>query len=91
MNEKYVQRSQCEATQLEDEWVILDTHLYTITKINDVGGFCWSLLNQPKSLVMLVDAISGEYKAESKSEAIHQDIEKFLSDLMSCGLVEHAS
>jgi Coenzyme PQQ synthesis protein D (PqqD) len=91
VNGKYVQRSQCEATQLEDEWVILDTHLYTITKINDVGGFCWSLLTQPKSLEMLVDAVSGEYRAESKRETIHQDIEKFLSDLMSCGLVEHAS
>jgi hypothetical protein len=89
---KYVQQDQCEATQLEDEWVILNTRLYTITKINEVGGFCWSLLTQPKSLDMLVDAITEQYEAESSAGDIQQDIEMFLSDLMNYGLVElHAS
>jgi Coenzyme PQQ synthesis protein D (PqqD) len=91
LNAKYVQRSQCEATQLEDEWVILDTYLYTITKINEVGGFCWSLLSEPKTLDTLVKAVTEKYNAESSTKTIQQDIGKFLSDLMSYGLVEHAS
>jgi Coenzyme PQQ synthesis protein D (PqqD) len=91
VNTMYMQRSECEATQLEDEWVILDTHFYTITKINEVGGFCWSLLTQPRSLDMLVQAVEEEYNAELSTETVKQDIEKFLSDLMSYGLVEHAS
>jgi hypothetical protein len=89
---KYVQRDQCEATQLEDEWVILNTRLYTITKINGVGGFCWSLLTQPKTLEMLVDAITEQYEAVNSAGDIKQDIKTFLSDLMFYGLVEqHAS
>jgi Coenzyme PQQ synthesis protein D (PqqD) len=91
VNAKYIQRSECEATQLEDEWVILDTHLYTITKINEVGGFCWSLLTQPRTLHMLVQAVTDEYNAVISTETVQQDIERFLSDLMSYGLVEHAS
>jgi hypothetical protein len=91
VNAKFIQRSECEATQLEDEWVILDVHLYTITKINEVGGFCWSLLTQPRSLDMLVRAVTEEYNAVISTETVQQDIERFLSDLMSYGLVEHAS
>jgi Coenzyme PQQ synthesis protein D (PqqD) len=87
---KYMQREQCEATQLEDEWVILDTRLYTITKINDVGGYCWSLLNQPKTLDLLVDAVTEKYEAKNTGGTIRQDIERFLSELISYGLVEHA-
>jgi Coenzyme PQQ synthesis protein D (PqqD) len=87
---KYVQRDQCEATQLEDEWVILNTRLYTITKINGVGGFCWSLLTQPKTLEMLVDAIAEQYNTENSIEDIKQDMKGFLSELMSYGLIKHA-
>jgi Coenzyme PQQ synthesis protein D (PqqD) len=91
VNVKYVQRDQCEATQLEDEWIILDTHLYTITKINEVGGFCWSLLTQPRSLDMLVQAVTDKYNAKSSIEIVQHDVENFLSDLISYGLLEHAS
>ena len=91
MNTSYVQRSQCEATQIEDDWVILDTNLYTITKINDVGGFCWSLLNEPKTLDSLVDSVTEEFYVKIPKSTIQRDIENFLSDLLNYGLVEHAS
>ena len=83
----YIQKSNYETTQFEDEWIILNTDNYTITKLNDLGGFCWSLLNEPQTLTNLQQAI----KKEFQNEADELDIESFLSDLIQCGLVKHAS
>lgn len=83
----YVQKDHCDATQLDDEWLILNTANYSITKLNEVGGFCWSLLNDSQTVDSLIQAIDNDF--ESKIEIIEKDIEEFLSDLIQCGLIQH--
>ena len=46
MKTQYIQKGNYEATELDGEWIILNTDQYTITKLNDEGGHCWSLLNE---------------------------------------------
>ncbi|WP_282173057.1 PqqD family protein [Cytobacillus firmus] len=84
---RYVQKSSYEATHLDNEWIILNTDDYTVTKLNDIGGLCWSLLEAEQTLESLTQAVGREYLETEVSES---EIEEFLSQLMECGLVKYA-
>ncbi|MDR7073352.1 PqqD family protein [Fictibacillus barbaricus] len=88
----FIQQKQCDATLLDDELIIVDTRYHTITKLNHVGGFCWSLLSEPLTIDFLVNAVKQKYDIEDSQQLkVQQDLERFLSELMNCGLVNHAS
>jgi hypothetical protein len=77
-----------EAIQLDMEWIILNTDEYTLTKLNSVGGFCWSLLGAAQTVTSISEAVRKEY--ESASDTVEEDIEAFLNDMIRRGLVQHA-
>ncbi|ULL16613.1 PqqD family protein [Paenibacillus sp. H1-7] len=89
MMTKYVRKNDYEAIQLDGEWIILDADNYTVTKLNETGGFCWSLFTEAQSIETLMHAVRDRYK--QVDETIEQDLEAFLSDLYQCGLIENAS
>ncbi|SEC07873.1 PqqD family protein [Paenibacillus sp. GP183] len=84
----YIRKNDYEAVQLDLECIILNTDAFTVIKLNEVGGFCWSLLGEVQSIDSIVQAIRMEY--EFVEESVEQDIEAFLSELIEQGLVEHA-
>ncbi|MBD8071117.1 PqqD family protein [Bacillus sp. PS06] len=86
MSIKYIRRSDYEATILDDEVIILNTDNYTITKVNEVGGFCWELLHESLTINNIIDALQTKYYQDQTEE----DVESFLSVMMECGLVKHA-
>jgi hypothetical protein len=85
---QYIQKNNYETTKLDDEWIILNTDNYTITKLNDLGGFCWTLLQETQTINSLHQAIESEYNLTN--EKIESDIETFLSDLIKYGLINDA-
>jgi Coenzyme PQQ synthesis protein D (PqqD) len=87
----FIQKGNVEATELDGEWVILNTEQFTITKLNGAGGLCWSLLNKNQTVDTLTNSLVEEYKAVQNKEQIKQDVEEFLSNLTECGLIEHVN
>jgi hypothetical protein len=83
---QFIQKNSFEATQIEDEWIILDTDQYTVTRLNDLGGFCWQKLCEAQTVDSLQTTIDKEYGADCEKDAI----DKFLTDLEKCGLINHA-
>ncbi|MCK1993424.1 PqqD family protein [Peribacillus muralis] len=84
---QYIQCSTVEATQLDEEWIILHTENFTVTKLNEIGGFCWGLLNQAQTVDSLVQSLSNQYVA--MEEISTRDIESYLLDLLQFGLIKH--
>ncbi|PLR84037.1 PqqD family protein [Bacillus canaveralius] len=84
---QYVHKNNYEATQLEDEWIILNTVDYTVTRLNETGGFCWTLLSEAQSVESLSDAIQQKFCPDS--DTVKADVEAFLANLMECGLIHH--
>lgn len=82
----FIQKNSFEATLIEDEWIILDTDQFTVTRLNDLGGFCWLKLREAQTVDSLSEAIDQEYGSTCEKTSI----DKFLSDLMKCGLIDHA-
>jgi hypothetical protein len=86
---QYFRKNDYEAVELDGEWIVLNTDDYTVTKLNEVGGFCWSLLSGDQTVNSLIQAIRKEY--ECVNETVEMDVEAFLTDLAQRGLVQHAA
>ncbi|RDI45728.1 PqqD family protein [Falsibacillus pallidus] len=85
---KYIQNRGCETTQLDNEWIILNSNNLTVTKVNEVGGYCWELLQNEQSLENLVSAVEVQFSGELRQEEITEDIKEFLDSLLQCEVIE---
>ncbi|OXM85206.1 PqqD family protein [Paenibacillus rigui] len=85
---QYVWRNQYETVELDGEWIILNTDSFTVTKLNDLGGFCWTLLQSAQTLPALLQAVHEQYEAVSPTA--EQELESFVTDLMQRGLLKYA-
>jgi hypothetical protein len=89
MMTQYIQKGNYEATELDGEWIILNTEQYTITKLNDVGGHCWSLLNKVQTVDSLTQSLLEKFSTTENLQQVKKDMEEFLANLVQCGLIEH--
>lgn len=83
----YIQSQNVEATKIDDEWIILNSKDFTITKLNEVGGFCWSLLKEKQSVDSIIEAVQAYFDGTDRMSKT--DIEGYLEDLIKYGLIQH--
>jgi hypothetical protein len=88
MSEGYIQVDAYETTRFEDEWIVLNLDNFTVTKLNEAGGFCWALLQNPQTASSIRRALKDEFGDVSQST--EDELEKFLVNLLECGLVKNA-
>ena len=86
---QYIQAGNYEATELDGEWIILNTDQLTITKLNDIGGHCWSLLNEVQTVDTLTQALLEKFLSSVNKELIMKDMEEFLANLIQCELIKY--
>lgn len=60
--------------------------LASIYSFNEIGSLIWRLLDIPRGLPELVAAVARQYEVEN--ERARKDLEQFLNDMLSAGLVE---
>jgi formylmethanofuran dehydrogenase subunit A len=84
---QYIKKSDYETAQLDDEWIVLNTDQYTITKLNETGGYCWSLLKEGQTVESLYEAILNKFAPDAE-ETNKEDIQRFLLELHEYGLIE---
>jgi len=60
--------------------------LASIYSFNGTGSLIWQLLDSPRSLADLIDAVEREYAVEQAQA--QKDVTRFLNDMASVGLVE---
>ena len=87
MSSSLKRKKQHEVVEMDKEWVVLDLEAYTITTLNEVGNFCWSSLQDEKTLENLVEVVAKEYQMEA--EDVEQDITRFINKMCNYGLIEH--
>ena len=81
--------AQHEVVVVEEEWIILNLEAYTVTTLNEVGSFCWTLLEEQMTRDEVLQGVAAEYQLETSK--IEHDITCFLNELEKCGLVERVS
>jgi hypothetical protein len=60
--------------------------LASIYSFNGTGSLIWQLLDAPRSLTDLIDAVEREFEVEQ--EQARKDVTQFLNDMRSVGLVD---
>jgi hypothetical protein len=60
--------------------------LASIYSFNGTGSLIWQLLDAPRSLPELIDAVESEY--EVGQEQAQKDVTQFLNDMRSVGLLD---
>jgi hypothetical protein len=63
--------------------------LASIFSFNGTGSLIWQLLDSPRALAELIDAVEREY--EVGQEQAQKDVTRFLDDMLSVGLVHSCS
>lgn len=88
MTAYFIRKPNCETVQVDNEWVILNPETYTVTKLNEAGGRCWSLLSEKQSAGEIVAALqSGD---QDDAGQLKEDVELFLNSMLEYGLVDNA-
>ncbi|RLQ96272.1 PqqD family protein [Falsibacillus albus] len=91
MRRQYIRNDECEATQLNDEWLILNTNNFTVTKVNEVGGFCWNLLSEIQTISDLAYAVEKHFDGAGSNEKVRQELSEFMNELLKCELIHLVS
>jgi hypothetical protein len=85
----YIQKGNYDATELDGEWIILNTDQYTITKLNDVGGYCWTLLKEVQTVDSLLNSVTKRFTYSANGQQVKEDLEDFLDNLLQCELIQY--
>jgi hypothetical protein len=85
----YIQKGNYDATELDGEWIILNTDQYTITKLNDVGGYCWTLLKEVQTVDSLLKSVTKRFTYSANGQQVKEDLEDFLVNLLQCELIQY--
>jgi hypothetical protein len=78
-------RADAMATDIDDATVILSLPSNCYVNLDAVGQRIWALLEQPLGLQALVERLQDQF--EGDADAIRRDVEHFLCELESDGLV----
>ncbi|MCM3724892.1 PqqD family protein [Neobacillus cucumis] len=90
MMTQYIQKGNYETTELDDEFIILNTDEFTITKLNNVGGFCWSKLKEAQTVETLSKNLIERFSIQENPTQVKKDIEEFIENLLLYGLIQYA-
>lgn len=85
LTQNYRWNENVEAIEMEGQWVLLHAEHNTITKLNETGGFVWSLLQQGEDLMQVIDAVTNRFDVNRMQAQI--DVEAFLSELKQVDVI----
>lgn len=73
------------ATDMDGETVMMSISRGTYFGLGGIGGRIWVLLAEPLSLAQLVQTVCDEYEVDEAT--CHADVEQFVNELLTHGLV----
>ncbi|RAP77472.1 PqqD family protein [Paenibacillus montanisoli] len=88
MTTHYKSVNHMEVIQMDDEWLALDTSTYSVTRLNESGGFCLSMLSEPRNSEDMASELENRYGISA--EDAKRDVKVFLTHLLQIGLVNYA-
>lgn len=85
----YRQFGSFETKRVGCEWVIFNMNKQTVTRLNEMGAFCWSLLANTQTIDSVIDAINDKFQLGCSQETVRKDLEDFLFDLLRFNMIRH--
>jgi hypothetical protein len=76
-------------TELDGEWIVMDTEKFTVTKVNEVGARILEGLIQKRNLESIVQAIVEEFGVDQ--QIVCADANVFLTELKGLGIISNGT
>ncbi|WEK54946.1 MAG: PqqD family protein [Candidatus Cohnella colombiensis] len=89
MSTMYLKNEKIEAMEMDGQLLLLNPDCLSVTKVNEVGGFIWSYLNESVTIDYLEQRILQQYEGIEPIQ-VEQDVRRFLDHLIRIGLVRCA-
>ncbi|MGM0884609.1 MAG: PqqD family protein [Bacillota bacterium] len=86
-NQTLLRQENIETAELDGEWLLLNIETHGITKVNELGGYIWSILPEYPTVDQLAEKIHAEYGVEM--EVVRADVEAFVKMLIEAGLLKN--
>ncbi|QJC51143.1 PqqD family protein [Paenibacillus albicereus] len=86
-NQLLKRQESVETAELDGEWVLLDLESHSITKVNEMGGYIWELLETCPTISQLAERVATEYAADPVQ--VQADVEVYVAELVRVGLIVH--
>ena len=86
---QYTCPSKIELIEMDQEWIVMDTEGFTITKINRMGAYILEALMAHKTVDEIVDMIGMNY--EVKASQARAETMAFLQQLQRIGIIHESS
>ncbi|WP_169082876.1 PqqD family protein [Paenibacillus sp. PL91] len=86
-NQTLLRRENVESAELDGEWLLLNIETHGITKVNELGGYIWSILPEYPTVAQLAEKIHTEYGVEM--EVVSADVQAFVKMLLEAGLLRN--
>lgn len=83
-----LRRENIETAELDGEWLLLNIDTHGITKVNELGGYIWSILPEYPTVAQLAEKVHTEYGVEI--EVVLDDVLAFVETLIEAGLLINA-
>jgi hypothetical protein len=83
-----LRRENIETAELDGEWLLLNIDTHVITKVNELGGYIWSILPEYPTVAELAEKVHTEYGVEM--EVVLEDVQAFVEMLIEAGLLINA-
>lgn len=83
----WLKPEQVETAQLDGEWILLNMDTHAVTKLNEIGGYIWSIVADCSTIDEVIDKVLTEYDTERTQ--VELDVTLFLDDLMRIGLLTY--
>lgn len=88
---RFIQNGNYDVTELDQEYFIFNQEQFTVTRLNQMGSFCWQQLEQAQTVDSLYEAVKTHFHVTDSEEVVKEDLAAFLLELENCRLLRHVS
>lgn len=86
---KYTFNDNVEIVELDNEWILLDTQNFKITKINKMGAYVLETLRENKDMDDILERVTADFDVEVT--IARSDVYAFLEEIKKIGAIKYAT
>ncbi|ANA79286.1 hypothetical protein PVOR_28904 [Paenibacillus vortex V453] len=76
-----------ESEMIGSEWILLNMKEHVATKLNELGGYIWSIIPEYGLIDEIIEKIAEEYEIDRHTA--EQDVNSFIEQLLGSGLLKY--
>ncbi|ACX67555.1 MULTISPECIES: PqqD family protein [Paenibacillus] len=83
-----IRNEHVESEMIGNEWILLNMKEHVATKLNELGGYIWSIIPEYGHMEGIIEKIAEEYDIDRHTA--EQDVKPFIEELLGSGLLTYA-